>query len=319
MLDVIDITDWPIDEEFAEAYPEGARPKRTVFSPSTISPAYITPDWRHMFKRSSRRYPEQFWAEIVAWKIAHMLDVNAPPCYPAYDGNIGKHGALSPWFYEEGAESFFSAGNFFHKMVDDFDRDRGTQHNLLTATTFNTNVLGGVSNYEFWSALLYDSIIGNTDRHQDNWGHIVIAQKLSKSVAQRKGRSHNFKWKFAPWFDNGTSLGHEMLPGRFTQWNQQNLDSYINRGRHHIRHSLDDLSRVGHIESIEMIKKLPLRNNLLAKLQAFSVAELGEFLQQVVDLKVQDDGMLTQERADFMLRLTSRRIELSLDILNADD
>ena len=314
-MEIIDITEWPADEEFLEAYPEGARPKRTAFSTSSPEQSYIRPDWRHMFKRSSGRYPEQFWAEIIAHKIAMMLGINAPPCYPAYDGGIEKYGALSPWFYEDGVEDFFSAGNFFTRFIENFDRDKGTQHNLITAMNFNSTVLGGSSSHEFWLMMMYDSIIGNTDRHQDNWGHIVQAKRLSRSVAQRQRRTHNYKWRFCPWFDNGTSLGHEMQPTRFTKWSVKDLDLYIRRGQHHIRHSLEDLSRVKHIESIEIIRTLPTRKDAFTRLARFRDSELGDFLQEIVDLKVSAGGNLTQARADFMLKLTARRVQLSMDIL----
>lgn len=314
-LEIIDISGWPADEEFLEAYPEGARPKRTAFSTSLPDQPYIRPDWRHMFKRSSGRYPEQFWAEIVAYKIATMLGINAPPCYPAFDGNIEKYGALSPWFYEDGTEEFFSAGNFFNRFVENFDRDKGTQHNLLTAMNFNTSSLGGASSHEFWLMMMYDSIIGNTDRHQDNWGHIVQAKRLSDSVARRQKRTHNYKWRFSPWFDNGTSLGHEMQPLRFTKWAMKDLDAYIMRGQHHIRYSLQDLTRVKHIDSIKIIKTLPVKKEALGRLARFDVHELGSFLQEIVDLAVPADGNLSQARADFMLKLTERRVQLSMDIL----
>lgn len=317
---VIDIAEWPDDEEFSGAYPEGARPKRTIFSPTEGAPEYIKPDWRYMFKRSSGRYVEQFWAEIIAYRIALLLDVPAPPVYAAIDTESGYCGALSEWFYQEGVSSFFAAGNFFHKLVADFDRQRGTQHNLQTAHSFNSTVFGDNYIYEFWSMMLFDAVIGNTDRHQDNWGHLIKAVPLPKSVARRKGQKYKHVWSFAPWFDNGTSLGHELLPGKFTKWNDEALDRYIRRGQHHIRFALDRLERVGHVESMRFIDEYNklVRSLLVKKIKAFDVAAFDMILRDCVALEMPFGGSLTQERADFIFRLTLRRIQLAMEALHGN-
>lgn len=313
---IIDIKDWPEDAEFSAAYPEGARPKRTVFSPVNPNQDFITSDWRHMFKRSDRKYPEQYWAEIIAYQIATLLQVPAPPCYAAIDSSKGQSGALSPWFYEEGNESFFSAGNFFHKWIPDFDRERGTQHNIVDADTFNNRVLGRNHLYDFWSMMLFDSLIGNTDRHQDNWGHLLKAVPLAKSVARRKREKFDVKWRFAPWFDNGTSLGHELLPSKFTKWDASAIDRYIFRGKHHLRYTRSSPERIGHINCFDLIeKRADLKFLLAKKIKGFDVVRLAAVLEQLVALATPDGANLTQERADFILRLTRRRAELLMEKL----
>lgn len=314
----IDIAEWPADEASPAAYPEGARPKRTLFSPSEPDQPFLKPDWRHMFKRSANRYPEQFWAEIIAFEISLLLNVPAPPCYAAFDSSNGQCGALSAWFYKEGESDFYSAGNFFHKFIPGFDRERGTQHNLLDADKFNNGALGKNQIYDFWSMMLFDSIIGNTDRHQDNWGHLLQAVKLSKSVARRRGELYDIKWKFAPWFDNGTSLGHELLPEKFTQWDDAALYRYIQRGKHHIRISQENLQRVGHLESLAFIGKAhdSVRMLLLKKLKEFDLDALRVVLDSLVDMPAPPGGNLTKARADFVFRLTCTRAVMALEILN---
>lgn len=313
----INITEWPDDDEFSAAYPEGARPKRTLFSPLFPKESFIKPDWRHMFKRSAERYPEQFWAEIIAYEISLLLGVAAPPCYAAFDEEKQQSGALSAWFYEEGDESFFSAGNFFHKIVPGFDRERGTQHNIVDADEFNNRVLGKDQIYEFWSMMLFDVLIGNTDRHQDNWGHLLKAVPLAKSVAARKKELFDVKWKFAPWFDNGTSLGHELLRERFSSWDDGALDRYIGRGRHHLRFSRENLTRMGHLDSLKFIKSHSgVRLLLLKKLRDFDLEALEAKLHHLADLPAPAGGNLSRERAQFILRLTRRRAQLARETLN---
>ena len=62
-------------------------------------------------------------------------------------------------------------------MRHDFDRDRGTKHNLLDVERLmralvNTGALVQKWRQRWAEALLFDALIGNSDRHQDNWGLI---------------------------------------------------------------------------------------------------------------------------------------------------
>lgn len=67
--------------------------------------------------------------------------------------------------------------------------------------------------------LLFDALIGNTDRHHDNWG-------LLWSTAHCV--------RMAPVFDNGTSLGHEIYPNKMPAFRDvRYVSRYISRGRHH--------------------------------------------------------------------------------------
>lgn len=81
-VQVVDVADWIEDESFA-TYPEGARSKRAYF-PSAEAPAFIRRDRRHLLKRSDKRYPAQFWGEVVASYLGDMLAVPVPPDIPQW-------------------------------------------------------------------------------------------------------------------------------------------------------------------------------------------------------------------------------------------
>lgn len=314
----IDISRWSRNTEFADAYPEGARPKRIVISPSDPVQNFIKPEWQHMFKRSAGRYPEQFWAEVIAYQIGLMIGVPVPPAHAAYDSETGECGALIEWFYEEGEEQFVAAGYYFYQRIRNFDRKLGAQHNLLTAQQLNEEHIGDRQIYDFWSMMLFDTIIGNTDRHQDNWGYLAKVITRSKSVARRKHEKFAVKWNFAPWFDNGTSLGHEHFERKFSAWDGVALDRYINRGQHHFRFAPDRLERVGHVESMRFISthNALTKSLLLKKLKMFNPSTLSSILCHFVMLPMPENGRLSRARADFIYRLTCRRVEIAMDALN---
>lgn len=317
-INPIDISNWRRHREFSEAYPEGARPKRIVLSPKNPVQEVLKPDWQYMFKLSDPKYPEQYWAEIIAYQIALLLEIPVPPAHAAYDSMTGEYGAISEWFYIPGDDVFYAAGHFFHREIRNFDKVKGTQHNLLTAQNLNIEFIGERQIFDFWSMLLFDSLIGNTDRHQENWGYLLDLLPLSKSVAKRKKENYSVRLKFAPWFDNGTSLGHQILPQKFLKWDQVRLDNFIKKGTHHFRYAPDNLVQVGHLDSMRFIgnHNLPVKSLLLKRLKNINKESLNRILSNCVGLAMPLNAKLTPDRAEFIQRLTLRRAEMIRGKLN---
>ena len=279
----------------------------------------IKPDWQYMFKLSDEKYPEQYWAELIAYQIGLLLDVDVPPAHAAFDSMTGECGSISEWFYTPNEEVFFAAGYFFYREIRNFDKEKGTQHNLLTAQKLSIEFIGDSQIFDFWSMLMFDAVIGNTDRHQDNWGYLITSSPNTKSVARRKGEQYGLRLKFAPWFDNGTSLGYQILERKFSQWDDVRLDNFIKKGTHHIRWAPDNLVQVGHLESMNFISKYNpnVRTMLLRKLKNFDTSLFIKLMERLVDLPMPPHARLTKERASFVIRLTLRRMKLITDKLNA--
>ena len=61
------IDDWQRDDTYEGVYPSGARVKDAYFSPDKPEDRFIKPNWRYLFKLSRRRFPWQFWCEIIAF------------------------------------------------------------------------------------------------------------------------------------------------------------------------------------------------------------------------------------------------------------
>ena len=72
----------------------------------------------------------------------------------------------------------------------------------------------------FAEYMLLDAVIGNTDRHHENWG-----------LLRRQVEDH-WEGRLAPSFDHASSLGREMLDERRTLLLQEKrVDWYSERGR----------------------------------------------------------------------------------------
>lgn len=312
---IIDITAWDMDDEFNQ-YPEGARPKIAVFSSEQPSYRPIKASWRYLLKGSVKWAPEQFWGEIIAYHIGRKIGVEVPPAYVGTHRGHGYAGALIEWFYADHEASFVSAGHHFSSIYPDFDREKGKGHNLLDALEITKSVTGiaGDAQVKLLMGVIFDALIGNTDRHQENWGFLSHPQK--KSRRKTKGNANPFykKSRLAPFFDNGTSLGFDVTRARASSWTQQILDNYICRGRHHFKEEYTSTGRLTHVQTVELISQnSQLKKQTLACLTQVTPEFLEDLLARLCAIQgVPDESKLSPAKAEFIVKLTLRRIDVFL-------
>lgn len=272
--------------------------KCAVFSPDSPTESVVEKRKRHLFKLSDRKYPDQFWAEIVAYRIGCLLGVEVPPYFVAHNSQTGESGALSEWFYTDRVDEFQAAGDILVKDKPFFERKKGSDHNLEdNARILNQMVRGNpvAVNWKQWwvDALLFDTLIGNTDRHQDNWGIIRSAGS----------------WRLCPLFDNGTSLGHERQTKRVEGWDTNSLERYINKGTHHVKWSLASITPpYNHFGLVQRaLEEWPETRDTVWSRLDFSAEEMRAGLIDI--LKLELPVPLSAARFEFMLRLLERRLD----------
>lgn len=320
-IKLIDATKWREDHEFA-IYSPGARDKRMLWSPDEPPPG-IKANWPYLFKLSRDVYPEQFWCEIIAYIIGLRMGIEVPAAFPASTINsdgVVEHGALMEWFYDERQQAFTHASDFFFALNNEFDKNTGKHHNLndLTRICRRFSINGRFDKDKIgwgeWLAnmLLFDAFIGNTDRHQENWGFVFTAQP--------EGAEHKLLVHLAPLFDNGTSLGCEMKVDKTVCWSRSRFEKYINAGCHHLRHQRSETRvRVGHLESVQILARNENVKKILQNSFSFDIQELITDIESLglIDCQVP----LSQERLNWIKRLILRRykkMSLVLDMLTLD-
>ena len=242
----VDVANWRPDEEFT-VYPEGARDKSLVYSPSPMPHRFLVPGDRYLFKHAFHRYPDQFWTEVIAYRVGCHMGVAVPPAFVAWTSDTGTCGALIEWFLDYPGElpkRYVPGGDIMTSMIRGYDRKKGRQHNFEAIERYLT-VLARAgklrSDRRSWwcDTLLFDALIGNTDRHQDNWGLLWTAGGSAR---------------LAPVFDNGTSLGHEIFPDKMAGFHDpQRLDRYIARGTHHMRWCITDDRSAPHVVLVQRL------------------------------------------------------------------
>ena len=299
-----DITHWDRDFDFP-VFPQGARAKWAVFSPTNAFVYPLAAGRRQLFKYSLPRYPTEFWSEIVAYHIGAHLGIDVPLAYPAFDTVAGHAGALIEWFYEDGVERFVPAGDLFQRVVPGFDRKRGSQHNFITVM----EIRDGLSSfatvdpawYIRWGEMLFlDALTGNGDRHQDNWGIIVRSDNPD-------GDQHQRRIAMAPAFDNGSSLGREYPDEKLAQLDAAWIGRYVERGHHHIKWRATDKRGQPHLSLlIHLARVFPACKTRMRMLALSSIEPIIEAIRAFTALEF--PAPLSVERAQFMERLLRARL-----------
>lgn len=302
----IDVTNWNLDDQFG-SYPEGARVKSAFFPPENVGFDFINEQKRYLYKRSRNAYPDQFWAEIVAYQIGCILGVEVPPAFASYNTKDRTCGALIEWFYIDKEVRYVQGGNYMQMIIPKYDRRTGREHNfhsieaLSKAITRVSRITFKKEWLYYWGeVILFDALIGNTDRHQDNWGMVYQLENIDNLVGV----------SFSPAFDNGTSLGYERFPERVNGWSDDRFRQYVQRGYHHMRWKRSDSDQPNHIELVELLVKKheKLHTYLYNLINSFDLGQLANRLLvlEELDLPIK----LTRDRSNLYLKLVSIRHEM---------
>jgi hypothetical protein len=219
--DVVSLQGWRLDDEFPYG-PQGAKPKRIVICPNPPPKAFLIGGHRYLFKEPTGSRAYQIWSEVIAYELARELGLQVPPAFLAQGPGNGSPGVLVEFFYGHISDPEY-------RFVHAIERLQGLDFAIdYNRGSLNDNVelcrLHAVPNWRAWWAktLAFDALIGNTDRHSENWGFLALL-----GVA---GVEHYL----APVFDNGTSLGfiiQEKDLARFTA--PTRVAQLVRQGKHH--------------------------------------------------------------------------------------
>ena len=174
------------------------------------------------------KYPRagtgEHWAEKIAAEVADGLGI----LHAAVDLAVfrGERGSVTRSFARRRRE--LSHGNellAWHRPYDAHKRFGQSDHtagNILEAleAVFTTRHGARTAKRQFAGYLVLDALIGNTDRHHENWGLLL---------RWIQSRLHGF---LAPTFDHASSLGRELSDQkRRARLANENVGDYSERGR----------------------------------------------------------------------------------------
>lgn len=211
----------------------GTRNKCVLINPKDNQSYYF----KTSIKKGKKDYPFEFWSEIVASVLGQHL--NLPVLKYDLASFNGKMGCLCKNMIEHQKEELIEGVNLIIQTEPDFREYCKNNHHINKIETALASV--GLIEYKriVVEMILFDCIIGNTDRHSENWALIrnkAVEQTYSKlkklffiSRWRRYWKLHKQtgipfwevrklvvkrRHKFAPFYDNGSSLGRELSENR---------------------------------------------------------------------------------------------------------
>lgn len=307
--EIVDVSNWSIGD--LTAYPEGARDKALLESSPQSTLPFIIPSHKYLLKKTysvkatGTVLYEQFWNEIIAYKLGRVLGVKVPPAFVAYyqrEGQEPFYGSLIEWFYAYGRKDESQrGGEVITKYIEGYSIAKGELHNFQTLVEIFTT-----EKVENWLAdltemLTLDALIGNTDRHQDNW-QIVDYSPEGKRL-------------LSPAFDNGTSLGYNLRYEHLDAWigkdwmNKQS--KLIKNGHHHMKWHISDEKQANHFELLEkLVKQFPECKEIIMSILQRDISQVFTEISALTEFELADERYrLTPKRADFIIKMLGFRFE----------
>ncbi len=309
MPQIIDISEWSPQPWFNTG---GTREKKMVLSPD---------GHLYYFKQSIKKYPYEFWSEIIAYEIGKMLGFDVLRYDIAIDRE--KIGCVCKSMIDSEAQELVEGGKYLSSFDNTFayeDKKPAERYNYeLIDSTFEAFKLKDKE--KLIETFVLDAIISNGDRHQENWAFIIEHGRLSKAISDmeydfkmdklanlsprlkkflewvytQKGKktlkpslikvklSINDNQKLSPIYDSGSSLGRELTNDKVKSMLKDSVqfEAFLNRGKSEIHWNNKKISHFDFIENLKATDAETITKILDRVKQNFNHKELGRILDNV--------------------------------------
>ena len=189
---------------------------------------WVLLDGRRWLFKEARPGTGEDWAEKAAAEVARVIGVRAETVELAE--YAGRRGCISLNFVDVKAGQALVHGNEILSMrVTGYDKSktfRQSDHTLANIEAAIRGLFGPAQAdgalTELASYMVLDALIGNTDRHHENWGLLIRVQTDPRASIL----------SVAPSFDHASSLGRELRDERRDELLAGNRVSwYVGKGR----------------------------------------------------------------------------------------
>lgn len=260
MYSIIDLDEWVLDMDKGPG--KGNREKEWLKS--------IETDVSGMFK-VPRENRGEHWAEKLSCEIATILDF--PHAHVDFAVRNNVKGCFSYFFVKENEGfSHFDGGTFFPYNYDS-EKNNGYTISLIS------DVLNkiGIDFENFLFVIVFDALIANGDRHQDNWG---ITKHFS-----------NGQIFISPLYDNSACLAREL--------DEQKINDFIDSDEKLLRYIYKGKSKIGigktkNINHFSLIKTIGLQypnkvKELIKTFRKLDEYKITDMVNQIPTEFVSDD------------------------------
>lgn len=238
------------------------------------------------------------WCEVIAYELSFLLNVVVPPAFVAIDSASGQTGALIELFYPYPTTTrtrrLVHAADFMQRSFA--DGKKGRPHALRENLTI-CRTLGAPDPLRWWAkAILFDTLIGNTDRHSENWGFLVETAHDAR------------QFSLAPLYDNGTSLGYGTNEAKLANsWDARQMTAYLAKGHHDIGWSRAEDGPTPHLSlCVRFFAANPELRDIAAEMLSFTDEQVRAMVEWAEKFNV--PVLFTSARGRFILgQLRTRR------------
>lgn len=222
-----------------------------------------------LFKFTKSDYTTEHISEKIAMQLAKLVDIEC------MEVEIGKYnnrvGSLS-YRINDDDENLIEGIQLINKYYPNYNPE--TLYDDINKEYYSFEmILNSLSDYDFCREFLkipvFDFLIGNTDRHQNNW-----------AIVQNENE------RLCPLYDNGSSLCCYIK--------ENNIDDYL--GNDKVRfNSLIDTKSTSRIRVDKYIKKEPTQLNVLKFMREYYYEDIIDIVNRIIN-------NITEENIDIILR-----------------
>ena len=222
-----------------------------------------------LFKFTKSDYTTEHISEKIAMQLAKLVDIEC------MEVEIGKYnnrvGSLS-YRINDDDENLIEGIQLINKYYPNYNPE--TLYDDINKEYYSLEmILNSLSNYDFCREFLkipvFDFLIGNTDRHQNNWA--ILQNEIER---------------LCPLYDNGSSLCCYIK--------ENNIDDYL--GNDKVRfNSLIDTKSTSRIRVDKYIKKEPTQLNVLKFMREY-------YYEDIIDIVYKIINNITEKNIDNILR-----------------
>lgn len=320
-----DISDWQVRKW--ESPPKGTRQQTILEHPSTGDIYY--------FKQSSPKYNSEFWSEVIVSEIGRLLKFDVLEYHIA---NLnGQLGCLSKNMIIDSSSMLYHGVDVLNDFIPEF-KIIGKPLHTFQQIQHICSVSSGFQPFlkKFIEMIILDAIIGNTDRHTENWAFIISLNitlkehKIKPEIDLWATIKHYFKnalknlflatppqmkltgkiemetkmkYSFAPIYDSGSCLGREIDDDKIESFlkDKARIDVYLNKCKHEIRWNTEKLN------CFELVRRIADVEADLVKDVCKRVYHLSN--EQVLDKAIEEiDTHVNAEIVETYLTLQRKRL-----------
>lgn len=255
----------------------------------------------------------EIWTEFIAYKIGKFLNLDVPEVFPAK--NESKYGVLIKSFIEfiMIKPSILETPTLVQKTQLGEAKEFLVHHNLKVIKGIFTDksivqeyvMLASVwENYK--KMMIFDCLIGNSDRHDENWGICVNVNKK--------------EFKLAPFYDNASCLTQQLNEKTILEYlsNKSKIEEYVNNSHPPNLYLNDkDLHRYTHYEIMKyLIDTEPDMKDLITELLQNDYTDYVDVIMaNIQQLDVPEEYKLSDNRRKVILEILKLRRQKLKELL----